>query len=177
MVKLKLGAIMSSIIKSFAIFVYILRHLFKYQRLILGLFTPCVRLGQGLQPYLFTCFGMGSLTPPLYLFISRDLWRHETWRSIPYSKTLYWCTHVCMSVYVCVCIYIFLYECMFLFMCLSKYVQICLRMYLCMYFIVYKFMYTYVYNCVCVCVRMYVGMYECVFTYVCIYLYIFFYVR
>jgi len=65
-----LGSIMSTIIRSpaifvyilrhevidpAAIFVYILRHLFTYQRLKLGLFTPRDRLGQGQSPSLFKC--------------------------------------------------------------------------------------------------------------------------
>jgi len=51
-----LGAILTVEISSSAIFVDILRHLFIYQRLMLGLFTPRDRLGQGYPPYLLTYY-------------------------------------------------------------------------------------------------------------------------
>jgi len=47
---------MSAEIRSSAIFVDILRHLFIYQRLKLGLFTPRDRLGEGYPPYLLTFY-------------------------------------------------------------------------------------------------------------------------
>ena len=57
---------------SAAIFVDILRHLFTYKRLKLGLFIPRDRLGQCRPPYLFACDVARSLTPSPCLFKSRD---------------------------------------------------------------------------------------------------------
>jgi len=50
-----LGAIMSSIIRSSAIFVCIVRHLFTHQKLMLGLFTPHDLPRQVWPPYLLAC--------------------------------------------------------------------------------------------------------------------------